>query len=112
MARIRRRAIRANRRAQANRRAVLRVKAVVAGFTEAAERAEPEGGIVTAIGVRGLLVYCSDYRCSQSTRLDAVRWADDIRLSDIEPRFVCAACGRRGANVRPDWGFAGATPGD
>ena len=27
----------------------------------------------------------------------------DAKLSDIEPRFVCAACGRRGADVRPDW---------
>jgi hypothetical protein len=26
-----------------------------------------------------------------------------FRLSDIEPKFVCAACGRRGADVRPDW---------
>jgi hypothetical protein len=22
---------------------------------------------------------------------------------DIEPRFVCEACGTRGADVRPDW---------
>ena len=51
-----------------------------------------------AAGVRGVLVYCSDYRCSHSTRLAADRWTDDIR-----PAFVCAACGRRGADVRPDW---------
>jgi hypothetical protein len=56
-----------------------------------------------AIGVRGVLVYCSDYRCSHSISLDADRWADDIRLSDIEAGFVCTACGRRGADVRPDW---------
>jgi hypothetical protein len=33
------------------------------------------------------------------------RWPDDVRLSDIEPRFTCEACGRRGADVRPnfDW---------
>jgi len=30
------------------------------------------------------------------------RWSDDVRLSDIEPRFVCSACGKRGADVRPD----------
>jgi hypothetical protein len=53
--------------------------------------------------VRGVLIYCSDYRCSHSTSLDADRWADDIRLSDIEVGFVCTACGRRGADVRPDW---------
>jgi hypothetical protein len=56
-----------------------------------------------AAGVRGVLIYCSDYRCSHSTSLDADRWADDIRLSDIEVGFVCTACGRRGADVRPDW---------
>jgi len=54
-------------------------------------------------GVRGVLIYCSDYRCSHSISLDADRWSDDIRLSDIEPRFVRAACGRCGADVRPDW---------
>jgi hypothetical protein len=30
-------------------------------------------------------------------------WPDDLRLSDLEPRFVCAACGKRGADVRPDF---------
>ena len=31
------------------------------------------------------------------------QWPDDVRLSDLEPRFTCQACGRRGADVRPDW---------
>ena len=33
-------------------------------------------------------------------------WPDDVRLSDIEDRFVCTACGKRGADVRgdPNWG--------
>ena len=26
-----------------------------------------------------------------------------IRLSDLEPRFVCTACDRRGADIRPDF---------
>jgi hypothetical protein len=47
------------------------------------------------MGVHGVLVYCADYRCGHSVALSADRWADDIRLSDIEPRFVCAACGKR-----------------
>ena len=29
-------------------------------------------------------------------------WPDDVRLSDLEPRFVCSACGDR-ALVRPNW---------
>jgi hypothetical protein len=54
-------------------------------------------------GVRGLLVYCSDYRCSHSIAISGNRWPDDARLSDLEPRFTCQASGRRGAEVRPDW---------
>jgi hypothetical protein len=58
-----------------------------------------------ASGVRGLLIYCSDFRCSHSTTLSADRWPDDVRLSDLELLFVCQACGERGADVRPnfDW---------
>jgi hypothetical protein len=56
-------------------------------------------------GVRGILVYCADYRCSHSVTLSADGWPDDVRLSDIEPRFVCAACGKRGAEVRPDFNW-------
>lgn len=34
-------------------------------------------------------------------RVDA--WADDVRISDIEPRFVCTKCGLRGADLGPDF---------
>jgi len=47
--------------------------------------------------VRGLLVYC-DYRCSHSIAVNADQWPDDLRLSDIEDRFTCTACGKRGAD--------------
>jgi hypothetical protein len=53
--------------------------------------------------VRGILVHCSDYRCSHSLALMADQWPDDMRLSDLEPRFIRAACGKRGADVRPDF---------
>ena len=53
--------------------------------------------------MRGVLVYCADYHCSHSIAISADRWPDDLRLSDIEPRFVCRACGKRGADVRPDF---------
>jgi len=33
--------------------------------------------------------------------MSAEQWPDDVRLSDIAPRFVCEACGKRGADVRP-----------
>jgi len=48
-----------------------------------------------------IMVYCADYRCSHSIAMRADQWPDDVRLSDIEPRFVCQACGKRGADVRP-----------
>jgi hypothetical protein len=57
-------------------------------------------------GVRRLLVYCSDYRCSHSIIISADRWAGDVRLSDIEPLFTCKACGKRGADVRPHFADA------
>ncbi|MCW1990734.1 hypothetical protein ACVJGC_008333 [Bradyrhizobium diazoefficiens] len=50
--------------------------------------------------MRGVLVYC---HCGHHIALSADRWPDDVRLSGIEPRFVCAGCGRRGAEVRPDF---------
>jgi hypothetical protein len=43
------------------------------------------------MGVRGVLIYCADYHCSHSVTRSADRWPDDVRLSDIEPRFVCSA---------------------
>jgi hypothetical protein len=58
-------------------------------------------GEIRASGVRGVLVYCADYRCSHSIAMSADRWPDDVRLSDIELRFTCQACGQRGADVRP-----------
>jgi hypothetical protein len=51
--------------------------------------------------VRGLLVYCSDYKCSHSGKLSADRWPDHVRLSELEPLFTCQACGIKGAELRP-----------
>jgi hypothetical protein len=53
------------------------------------------------MGVRGLLIYCSDYKCSHLITMSSDCWPDDVRLSDIEDRFICSAaasavptCGR------------------
>jgi hypothetical protein len=54
-------------------------------------------------GVRSLLIYCADYHCSHSVEISGDRWPDDVRLSDLEPRFVCTGCGLRGGDVRPNW---------
>ncbi len=56
-----------------------------------------------AAGVHRLIVYCCDYRCGHSTRRSADDWPDNVRLSDIEGRFICQSCGGRGGDVRPDW---------
>jgi hypothetical protein len=62
-------------------------------------------GEMRAAGVRGLLIYCSDYKCSHWTAISGDRWPDDVRLSDLEPRFTCQVCGQRGADVRPNFSW-------
>jgi hypothetical protein len=57
------------------------------------------------MGVRGILIYCADYRCSHSIAINGDGWPDELWLSDIEPRFVCQGCGHRGADVRPDFNW-------
>jgi hypothetical protein len=54
-------------------------------------------------GVRALLIYCSNYHCSHSIQISADQYGDDVRLSDLESKFVCTVCGNKGADVRPDW---------
>jgi len=60
-------------------------------------------GEMRASGVHGVVVFCSAYTCSRCVTLSAEKWADDVRLSDIESQFICSACGKRGAAVRPDF---------
>jgi hypothetical protein len=54
-----------------------------------------------AAGVRGLLIYCSDYHCSHWTTLSADRWPDDVRLSDLVPLFNVAPAGRSSTSSAP-----------
>lgn len=49
---------------------------------------------VRQMGVRGVLIYCC---CGHHVAFE--RGSDEARLSDIEPRFICKACGRRGAEA-------------
>ena len=58
-------------------------------------------GEMRSSGVRDVLIYCYDHRCSHYVETSADGWGDDVRLSNIEDRFVCQVCGRRGADVRP-----------
>jgi hypothetical protein len=57
------------------------------------------------MGVRGLLVYCADHQCSHLIAISGDPWPDDVRLSDFEHRFICAVCGKRGADARPDFNW-------
>ena len=58
-----------------------------------------------AAGVRRVLIYCADHRCGHCNIVadDADRWPDELRISDVEAKFVCTVCGVRGADIRPDW---------
>ena len=58
-------------------------------------------GEMRASGPTRLLVYCADYRCTHHVEIDASQWADSVRLSDLESKFTCQACGKHGADVRP-----------
>jgi hypothetical protein len=52
-------------------------------------------------GPTRVIIFCGDHRCAHSVAIDAEQRADDVRLSDLEPRFVCKVCGHRGGDVRP-----------
>jgi hypothetical protein len=57
-------------------------------------------GEMRSAGVHGLLIYCSDFHCSHWVAISGGLWPDDVRLSDLEPRFTCAieiAAWRRGS---------------
>ena len=56
-----------------------------------------------ATGVRGLLVYRLQVQPPGHAERD--RWPGEMRLSDLEPRFMCSARGKRGADVRPDFNW-------
>jgi hypothetical protein len=62
-------------------------------------------GEVRAMGIRGLLVYCSHYKCSHNVEISADPWRDHVRLSDLEPLFTCQACGIKGAEVRANFNW-------
>jgi hypothetical protein len=51
-------------------------------------------GEMREMGIRELLIYCADHKCSHMVEMSgdrADRWPDNVRLSDIADRFVCTA---------------------
>ena len=68
-------------------------------------------GEIRESGVRDVLIYCRDHRCSHHVETNADGWADDVRLSDIEPNFTCTRCGKKARRCgrsfqTPAWGLA------
>jgi hypothetical protein len=59
------------------------------------------GEMLADNGPRLLIVYCADVKCSHSVIVSSELWPDHMRLSDLEPKLTCRACGCRGADVRP-----------
>jgi hypothetical protein len=55
------------------------------------------------MGVRDVLIYCRDHRCSGRGEMNADLRPDHVRLSDVEPKFICTKCG---AEIRPKFGEA------
>ncbi|OIQ66828.1 hypothetical protein GALL_516000 [mine drainage metagenome] len=60
-----------------------------------------------AADVRDLLIYCSDYKCSQWTTTRGDWWPHDVRLTDIEPPFRLD-----GMSVQTSTGAGGPTRDD
>ncbi len=54
-------------------------------------------GDMREMGVRDVLIYCRDHRCSGRGEMNADLWPDHVRLSD------CTKCG---AEIRPKFGEA------
>jgi hypothetical protein len=65
-------------------------------------------GELREMGLRGVLIYCSDYKCTHWIAISADRWPDHVRLSDHEHRFNCKSCGKTGADIRPDFDWRAA----
>ena len=63
-------------------------------------------GEMRTSGVRDVLIYCRDHRSSHHVETSADGLADDVMLSDIEGKFTCTRCGKRGADVRRTYATA------
>ena len=77
------------------------VKEIMESFLEAPRRPVACGhdpspqkkitfGELRASGVRDVLIYCRDHRCSHHSVINADRWEDRLRLSDVEPTLTCS----------------------
>jgi hypothetical protein len=58
-------------------------------------------GEMRASGARDIRIHCRNISCGHHIEINADSWADDVRLSDIEPKFFCTKCRQRGGEIRP-----------
>jgi hypothetical protein len=85
----------------------LRAQSALQSRMLAARRQKITLAEMRASGVRGLLIYCSDYHCSHWTAISGDRWPDDVRLSDLSRGLavrraagVARRCGRIGNRLK------------
>ena len=81
---------------------------VLVALTASSQRTQALAASPSDSRIRRTLIDGAGYHCSHSIAISGDVWPDELRLSDIEARFVCRACGKRGADVRP---FCSATRG-
>jgi hypothetical protein len=60
-------------------------------------------GEMRAASVRAACWSIAPTTGARALRISADRWPDHIRLSDLERLFACQACGRSGADIRPQF---------
>jgi hypothetical protein len=65
------------------------------------ERPQITIGDMRSAGVRSVIVHCRE--CGYVETVNANEWPSDARLSDLQSSYACSACGRRGADIRPDF---------
>jgi hypothetical protein len=58
-------------------------------------------GEMRSAGVRGVIVHCR--QCGHLETVSADECPSDARLSDLQGSCACSVCGRRGADIRPDF---------
>ena len=72
------------------------------------EQSEPRNaniGHCRAHDLTHLLIYCTNFPvfCYHDARIPIDGLPDDLQLDDIQARCRCTRCGKKGAEVRPDW---------
>jgi len=60
-------------------------------------------GNMRANGVRTIAAYCQRVDCHHSAVVDVSALSDDAAVPAIGRRLRCTACGRLGAESRPNW---------